>query len=182
MSEHPPNAAIETDGESRWLSPSSSGANSSWSEVGNATGSNGPDFEAIPRDKSGARAAAVLALYESDLTNRPASQCFDWIAAEIRLSRKLRTFAIALVREAEINRGRLDSTLNRYSHRSTMDETLPAIRNILRIALVEMDLHPETRTAIIISEAVKLSQTFDTTNAGKYVNGVLGAFARDSNR
>ena len=141
-----------------------------------------PDFAAIPRDKTGARAAAVLALYESDLTNRPVTHCLDWIATEIRLSKKLRQFAVALISDAENRRSELDRRLDRYSRRSTMAEILPVIRNILRIAIVEMELFPQTSTAVIISEAVKLAQTFDTAGSGRYVNGILGTIARDANR
>ena len=141
-----------------------------------------PDFAAIPRDKTGARAAAILALYESDLTNRPAIQCLDWIATEIRLSKKLRQFAFTLTSGAENRRSELDSRLNRYSRRSTMAEALPVIRNILRIAILELELFPQTSTAVIVSEAVKLAQTFDTHGSGRYVNGILGAMTRDTNR
>ena len=179
MSTRPRESSPSTSSTNRWLSPVSSENALTWTD-GSSSDLTSPDFGSIPRDKSGARAAAVLALYESDLTNRPAMQCFDWIATEIRLSRKLRNFAASIVKETENNRADLDRTLDSYSHRSTMSETLPVVRNILRVALVEMRLFPETRTAIIISEAVKLSQIFDTIGAGKYVNGVLGAFARDA--
>ena len=63
-----------------------------------------------------------------------------------------------------------------------MSDTLPVVRNILRIALVEMDLYPKTSIAVIISEAVKLSQMFDTHGSGRYVNGVLGALVREGAR
>lgn len=144
--------------------------------------SDAPDFAAIPRDKTGARAAAILTLYESDLTNRPVAHCFDWIATEIRLSNKLRRFALSLADEAEKQRGKIDRQLNRYSRRSNMAEVLPVIRNILRIALIEMEMYPKTRTAVVISEAVKLAQTFDTHTSGRFVNGVLGAIVRDEER
>ena len=56
------------------------------------------------------------------------------------------------------------------------------VRNVLRTALVEIDEYPRTSTAVIVSEAVKLSQMFDTHNTGRFVNGVLGAVVRDAER
>ena len=138
-----------------------------------------PDFEAIPRGKTGGRAAAVLALYESDLTNRPANQCLDWVASEIGLGSKLRKFALSLAQEADSRRPELDNRLNYYSQRRTMEESSPVARNILRTAIAEMDIYPTTRAAVIISEAVKLCQMFDTHDTGRFVNGVLGALVRD---
>ncbi len=140
------------------------------------------DFDAIPKGKTGGRAAAVLALYESDLTNRPVAQCLDWIASELGLDAKLRRFASGLAQDAERQRRQLDLTLNRYSRRRTMDSASPVVRNVLRTAMVELELYPKTRTAVIVSEAVKLSQLLDTHVSGKFVNGVLGAFVRASGR
>ena len=162
-----------------WLSAVSDQAPGTWSEDPLPLESLAPDFEAIPRDKTGGRAATVLALYESDLTNRPASQCLDWIAREIGLNSKLRKFAHSLIQQADNQRSNLDRRLNRYSQRRTISQTSPVVRNILRTAMVEMDLFPATRPAVIVSEAVKLCRMFDTRDAGRFVNGVLGAVIRD---
>lgn len=178
MTTQPPRSAQDTP----WLSAVASERAQSWSSSAAIIDAETPDFAAIPRDKTGARATAILALYESDLTNRPALQCLEWIANEIRLSKKLRLFAFSLTSETEKRRAEIDRRLDRYSRRSTMADILPVLRNILRIATVEMELFPQTRTAIIISEAVKLAQTFDTEGSGRYVNGILGAMARDTGR
>ena len=165
---------------SNWLSAISAEKAQSWSRDTVTRGADAPDFASIPRDKTGSRAAAVLALYESDLTNRPAVQCLDWIATELGLNKKLRRFALSLAAEAERDRNGLDRRLNRFSHRWTMNEASPVVRNILRITVVEMDLYPNTSTAIVVSEGVKLSQMFDTQTTGRFVNGVLGAIVRDA--
>ena len=142
--------------------------------------SEAPDFAAIPRDKTGGRAAAVLALYQSDMTNRPVDQCLQWVAAEIGLNKKIVRFAHTLAKEAEHRRAELDSKLNRFARGWTMAEASPVVRNVLRTALVEIDEYPNTSTAVVVSEAVKLSQMFDTHNTGRFVNGVLGAVVRDA--
>ena len=162
-----------------WLSAVSDERARAWTRDFDA---DAPDFEAIPRDKTGTRAAAVLSLYESDLTNRPVTQCVDWVGAELGLSKKSRQFVSSLAKEVEERRTELDRRLNRYSKRRTMQEASPVVRNVLRTALVELEMYPNTRTAVIINEAVKLSQMFDAQGSGRFVNGVLGAIVRDTGR
>ena len=164
---------------SNWLSAVSDERARAW---GRDVGSDAPDFDSIPRDKTGFRAAAILALYESDLTNRPVLQCVEWVVGEMGLSARSKRFVLSLATEVEERRSELDRRLNRYSKGWTMEEASPVVRNVLRAALVEFDLYPGTRTAVIINEAVKLSQMFDAQGSGRFVNGVLGAIVRDSGR
>lgn len=56
---------------------------------------------------------------------------------------------------------------------------MPAIdRTILRLGLYELESHPDTPTAVIVSEAVRLAQTYSTEKSGAFVNGVLASLAR----
>lgn len=56
---------------------------------------------------------------------------------------------------------------------------MPVIdRTILRIGLYELRHSPDTPTAVVISEAVRLAQTYSTERSGAFVNGVLAALAR----
>ena len=167
---------------SNWLSVVSDERARAWARDDVALDADAPDFAAIPRDKTGARAAAVLSLYGSDLTNRPVVQCVEWVVSEMGLGKRSRQFVSLLATEVEERRTELDGRLNRYSKRRTMQDVSPVVRNVLRVALVELEMYPNTRTAVIINEAVKLSQMFDTEGSGRFVNGVLGAIVRDTGR
>ena len=171
--------SVRANESSNWLSVVSEERARSWTRDVDV---DAPDFEAIPRDKTGGRAAAVLALYESDLRNRPVGQCVEWVVSEMELSKRSRRFVSSLATEVEERRTELDRRLNRYSRRRTMQEASPVVRNVLRVALVELEMYPQTRTAVIINEAVKLSQMFDAHGSGRFVNGVLGAIVRDAGR
>ncbi len=165
-----------------WLSSVSDERARGWLVDGLPFDADAPDFESIPRDKTGARAAAVLSLYQSDLTNRPVRQCVDWVVSEIGLTKKTSRFVYSLAIEVENRRSELDRRLNRYTKGRMMSETSPVVRNVLRSGLVELDMYPNTRTAVVISEAVKLSQMFDGEGSGRFVNGVLGAVVRSTVR
>jgi N utilization substance protein B len=51
-------------------------------------------------------------------------------------------------------------------------------RSILRIGLFELRHSKETPTAVVVSEAVRLAQTYSTERSGSFVNGVLASLAR----
>jgi N utilization substance protein B len=58
---------------------------------------------------------------------------------------------------------------------------MPSIdRNILRIALFELEHDAETPTAVIVSEAVRLANTYSTEKSAHFVNGILAALARSA--
>jgi transcription antitermination protein NusB len=51
-------------------------------------------------------------------------------------------------------------------------------RAILRLALWELENEPGTPTAVILSEAVRLAETYSTARSSSFVNGVLSALAK----
>ncbi len=51
-------------------------------------------------------------------------------------------------------------------------------RNIIRIALYELLSDPDTPTAVIVSEAVRLANTYSTEKSASFVNGVLATLAK----
>jgi len=56
---------------------------------------------------------------------------------------------------------------------------MPVIdRNILRIGLYELRSEPETPTAVVVSEAVRLAQSYSTEKSGSFVNGILATLAK----
>ena len=55
-------------------------------------------------------------------------------------------------------------------------ERMPAIdRNILRMALDEVIMNPETPGAVVINEALELARRFGGADSVEFVNGVLDA-------
>ena len=58
-------------------------------------------------------------------------------------------------------------------------ERMPLVdRNILRLALVEMWYVPDVPVGATIDEAVELAKEYATPESGKFINGILGAVAR----
>ena len=56
---------------------------------------------------------------------------------------------------------------------------MPVIdRNIIRLAVHELTSEPSVPAAVILSEAVRLAQTYSTEKSGSFVNGILATLAR----
>ena len=71
----------------------------------------------------------------------------------------------------------LDSRIEEASEHWSVSR-MPAVdRNILRLAVYELENHPETSTGVILSEAIRLAQTYSTEKSSSFVNGVLAAIA-----
>lgn len=124
--------------------------------------------------RSEAREQAVMLLYEAEQRGVPASVLLEERSV---VSGELTTL---LVRGVESNREGLDVTIARHARGWTI-ERMPALdRAILRIGMFELGSRPEVPTAVVIDEAVELAKRFSTDDSGKFVNGVLAAFAREA--
>ncbi len=83
-----------------------------------------------------------------------------------------------IVRGVVADQARIDELLRDYSEGWTL-ERMPAVdRNVLRLGVWEL-LHSDTPEPVVLSEAVALVQQLSTDESPVFVNGVLGAIARD---
>jgi len=122
------------------------------------------------------RRAAVIAVYQHDLTGRPPAET---------LGPRASAFTRTLAESAAARTAELDELIGRHSHGWTIDRIAPLERSILRVALVEM-LHgdevpadePITREGAI-DEAVETAKRFCGADAPGFVNGILGAILRE---
>lgn len=73
----------------------------------------------------------------------------------------------------------LDSRIEEASEHWSVVRMPVVDRNILRLGLHELMREPDTSTAVIVSEAVRLAQTYSTERSGSFINGVLASLAKD---
>src|SRR5690606_14597427 len=72
----------------------------------------------------------------------------------------------------------LDSRIESVAQHWTVSRMPVIDRNVLRIALHELENDPAVPTAVIVSEAVRLASTYSTERSAAFVNGVLSSLAR----
>jgi N utilization substance protein B len=116
------------------------------------------------------RRAAVVALYQADVTGRPAPELVE---------RGATPFTRELVDGVESERGELDDSIARHATGWTLDRIAPLERNILRVAVHEMRSRPDVPAEVAIDEAVEAAKELCSADAPGFVNGVLGAVQRE---
>jgi N utilization substance protein B len=119
--------------------------------------------------RSEQRRAAVVALYQADLTARPAAEL---------LGRDATPFTRELVVGVDERRDQLDALIERHAEGWTLDRIAPLERNIMRVALLELLHSEDVPREVAIDEAVEAAKQLCSAESPGFVNGVLGAIAR----
>jgi N utilization substance protein B len=113
----------------------------------------------------------VVALYQSDVTGRPAPELVE---------RGASPFTRELVEGVEAERAELDESIARHASGWTLDRIAPLERNILRVAVHEMRTRPDIPVEVAIDEAIEAAKELCGADAPGFINGVLGAVQREN--
>lgn len=70
-------------------------------------------------------------------------------------------------------RDELDGVLNRVSRKWRVERMADLDRNILRLALFEMEHCEDVPVRVAINEAIELAKRFGSAEAGAFINGML---------
>ncbi len=120
--------------------------------------------------RSDQRRDAVFALYQQQVTQRP----LDGLLTEAK------PFTRELAEGVAANREELDAEIGRLSRGWTLDRIAPLELNIMRVALFEIHHRDDIPGEVAIDEAVGFAQEFCGADAPDFVNGILGAAARQT--
>jgi N utilization substance protein B len=120
--------------------------------------------------RSEQRRAAVIALYQADVTGRPAAELVDPGATP---------FTRELVDGVTEHRPELDELIERHASGWSLDRIAPVERNILRTALHELLHRPDVPDEVAIDEAVEAAKELCSADAPGFVNGILGTAQRE---
>jgi N utilization substance protein B len=122
------------------------------------------------------RRAAVWALYQSDLLDRPLGEM---------LTGDVHTFTFALAEQVREHQPEIDDLIRRYATDWSLERIAPLERSILRVALLEL-LYPGVVPGEqpippegAINEAIETAKRFCGSSAPKFINGILGAVLRE---
>jgi transcription antitermination protein NusB len=121
--------------------------------------------------RSDQRRDAVFASYQRDVTGRPLD---DLIRADAK------PFTRELAEGVAEHRQALDALIARHAKGWSLERIAPLDRNIMRVALFEIEHRDDVPAEVAIDEAVELAKQYCGTDAPGFVNGVLGAAVRDT--
>jgi transcription antitermination protein NusB len=116
-----------------------------------------------------ARRTALVLLYQWDVTGQELASLYEGDVDDY--SREL---AEAVIEQHE----ELDRRITEAADEWTADRLGALERNILRLALLELD-RGEVPLEVAIDEAVTLAKRYSSEDAGRLVNGILGRIIRE---
>jgi N utilization substance protein B len=120
--------------------------------------------------RSEQRRAAVIALYQADVTDRPAADLVHPRATP---------FTRELVAGVTEHRPELNELIERHASGWSLDRIAPLERNILRVALHELLHRPDVPDEVAIDEAVETAKELCSADAPGFINGILGTVQRE---
>jgi N utilization substance protein B len=112
------------------------------------------------------RRAAVIALYQHDVTQRAPCELIEPDAT---------TFTRELVEGVDSQRAFLDELIEEHSFGWSIERIAPLERNILRVACFELLHRPDVPAEVAIDEAIESTKELCGLDAPGFVNGILGA-------
>jgi N utilization substance protein B len=116
-----------------------------------------------------ARRTALFLLYQWDVTGQPLASLYEG-----EIDPFARALAEAVVARAE----ELDRKISEASEGWPADRLGALERNVLRIAVQELD-EGDVPVEVAIDEAVSLAKRYASDEAGRLVNGILGRIERE---
>lgn len=127
-------------------------------------------------DRTGARVAAMKLLYEWEMGGGGGDETLALL--EIEPGENETDYMRALVEGVKSSSERLDEAISRYLTGWTLGRLRRVDLTILRLAAYEM-LETHVPAGVAINEAVEMARAYSTPEAGGFINGVLGAMARE---
>lgn len=128
----------------------------------------------LPGTRREARERALELLYEAEAKDVSPAEVLSGLTIDPD------PFAVELVRGVGESLVSLDARIEGLARDWTVERMPWVDRNILRLAAYELLHHDEVPVAVVINEAVDLAKRFSTEEAGRFVNGVLSALAKQA--
>jgi len=131
-----------------------------------------------------ARERALQALYQIDLSSvDPAEALAAAIAAdEDAVDAKTQEFARALIDGVVAHLAELDALIQKHSLNWRVERMPKIDRNVLRLAVYELQFDADTPGRVVLNEAIELGKAFGTEESSAFINGILDKVAQELGR
>jgi len=122
----------------------------------------------------------MQALFESDLSSHSLEEVTRRIIIDDDVNETTAEYFNRLVTGIAENQDEIDSLISDAAPAYPLDQIAPIDRNVLRIAVYELQHESSVPTKAIINEAVEIAKQFGGEHSSKFVNGVAGSIARST--
>lgn len=122
----------------------------------------------------------MQALFQIDVGKAAVGDATDYVVVLNDLEGDSEEFCRSLVQGVMANRIGIDETIERLAVDWSLERLGNVDRNVLRMALFELMYRKDIPVGATINEAVEIAKSFGNTDSGRFINGILGQFVRDS--
>jgi len=126
-----------------------------------------------------AREWAVQMLYRLDMNPVELEALLDSFWEETAAEPAARRFAEELVRGVQAHRAEIDRHIVAISRNWSLARMAVLDRNVIRMALFEILYRDDIPCVVSINEAVDIAKRFNSSESGRFVNGILDRALRE---
>lgn len=119
----------------------------------------------------------MQAIYQAEIAGSDPETALKNITESEKFIPETLEFATNLANAAWEAREGSDKIISDLAIDWPLDRIGKVDRSILRLSIYELKLG-ETPSAVVINEAVELAKKYSSTEAAKFINGILGAYLR----
>lgn len=120
-----------------------------------------------------ARTLAVQFLFQRDFNAGDLDEQLALFWSDNAASEKVRRFVEETVRGVEQHRTLIDEKLSACADNWEVHRMGAVDRNVMRVALYEMQYREDIPPVVSIDEAVQLAKELSSEESGRFVNGIL---------
>ena len=122
------------------------------------------------------RILSLQILCEVDTVNHDVEIVISQIRHNNEMSSKDDQFVCKLVNNVLENLQQLDNMIITYASSWPINQMPVVDRNLLRMAIGEIEWVTSTPNKVVVNEAVEIAKIFGSDRSPSFVNGVLGSF------
>jgi len=116
-------------------------------------------------------------LYQIDISGISKEEALTNALGEEEFKPETKEYALRLVTSVLENMKEIDKKIGESSKSWPVKRMGVVDRNILRLAVCELDHIKENPFAVVVDEAVELAKKYGGKDATKFINGILSSFA-----
>ena len=125
------------------------------------------------------RELALQALYQGELAGQAGFLDFADFCTHFQVNKKAIPYAKILLDGIQEKRQEINQLISRYAENWRLERMSLLDRNILRLAIFELNYQDDVPTSVAINEAVEIAKRYSTDDSGPFINGILDAMVKE---
>ena len=125
------------------------------------------------------REIALQILYQVDVTGHPPDAAVELFKHNFDVKKDSWDFAEGLARGIFEHTADIDTLIENQSEHWKLSRMTVTDRNILRLAVYELQYREDIPSKVTLNEAIELGKKYGTEDSGAFINGILDRVYRN---